>query len=194
MFTSKSMMLLLSIFSVSALATIDSAYANDQPYLILLPNELDQPFDIEPFISKQKIEIEPSLLIDTPRSTSDTSGTSASFKSNEDKQDFGDKVLAMVPHGKKMKKAWKVIDGDVDLYFEGLRADRGNKGLKYTTTAMPLIGEVSGTEFEFSAGEEMEFSFESNRIPLAGEIEGFRLKGSVGDDAKISARYTMKFD
>lgn len=188
-------MLVLSIFSVSALVNIDSACANDQTYLILLPNELNQPLDIEPFIAKKKIVIEPSLLINSPKSTSDTSGTSASFKSKEEKQDFGDKVLAMVPHGKKMKQAWKVIDGDVDLYFAGLRANRGNKGLKYKTNTVPFMGTYDGLELEFDAGEKTEFSFKSDNMPLVGKVEGFTFKGAAGTDGgKISARYTMKFE
>ena len=182
--------LILGGLIFAPMATSQSALSNDDPYIILIPNELDKPLEIEPFSYKEVIVVEPSLLINDLKSPSKEYRSKSGVK----KQDIEDQILAMVPHGQKMKQLWYIVDGDTDLYFEGLRADKGNRGVKYTTNAMPLIGEVKGTEFEFSAGKDMEFGFESNRIPLIGEVEGFRLKGSVSDDAKISARYTMKFD
>lgn len=182
--------LILGGFLFAPMITSESALANDDPYLILLPNELDKPLEIEPFSYKEEIVVEPSLLINDPKSPQKEYRSKSSVK----KEEFEDQILALVPHGQKMKQLWYIVDGDTDLYFEGLRADKGNMGVKYTTNAMPLIGEIRGTEFKFSAGKDMEFGFESNRIPLIGEVKGFRLKGSVSDDAKISARYTMKFD
>ncbi len=184
---------LLGAYVFASVTCPQNAYAVEKQNLILIPNELNQPLDIEPFTIKKEFKENQTSLIESPDFYKKPK---ASFKSSsrKDDRDMDEKILSMVPQGHNMKKLWKVVDGDVDLHFEGLRADRSNKGLKYKTNAMPLIGEIRGTEFEFSAGEDMEFGFKSNRIPFAGEVEGFQLKGSVSDDAKISARYTYKFD
>lgn len=184
---------LLGAFVAISFLLPNISHALERQNLILIPNELNQPLEIEPFIAKKETPVDHGSLIESPDYYKKPK---AGFKSSssKDKRDLDEKILAMVPHGQKMKKLWKIVDGDVDLHFVGLRGDRRNKGLKYTTNSMPLLGEIRGTEFKFSAGEEMKFGFESNRIPFAGEVEGFQFKGSVGDDAKISARYTYKFD
>lgn len=177
-------------FFVALFATSSSALATDDQYYVLLPNELNKPLEIEPFSYKEEVHIEPSLLISAPSKGADKK---YSFQSKKD-EDIEDQILAIVPQGQNMKKLWYIVDGETDLYFENLRADKSNKGVKYTMTSVPLLGDIDGTKFEFSAGDKMEFGFKSNQIPLIGEVEGFRLRGSVSENASISARYTMKFD
>lgn len=91
---------------------------------------------------------------------------------------------------------WDVVDGEVDIVtIEGLRVDRRNKGMNYTTSTIPMIGTIDGLELEFSAGDTNEFAFESKILPFVGQIEGFKLKGSTNNDrSKIFARYTIAFD
>ncbi len=106
-----------------------------------------------------------------------------------------DKILSKVPHGSRIKHIWNIVDGDVDLYFTGLRADKGNRGITYTTTNLPVIGKINDMKFEFSAGETNEISFTTHVIPFMGELKGFTLKGTAGDDDnKIFARYTVPFE
>lgn len=112
-----------------------------------------------------------------------------------DQDDFEEKILDKIPYGHGFRKVWNVVDGDVDLYVTGLRADRRNKGVKYKTDKIPLIGTVDGLDLQFDAGERTEFSFESSHIPFAGKLEGFSFKGATGNKgSRISARYTIAFD
>jgi hypothetical protein len=120
----------------------------------------------------------------------------SSFKSNftENERSVEESILAQIPYGENFKYMWNVVDGDVDLHFEGLRADRGNTGIAYKTNTVPFIGDVEGLQLKFEAGREQSFSFETNKMPLVGTIEGFNFKGSVGDNSKVFARYTIAFD
>jgi hypothetical protein len=94
-----------------------------------------------------------------------------------------------------MHRSWKVIDGDVDLYFEGLRADRGNNGVEYKSNTIPFIGEMEKSEWKVDAGEDMKFTFISKALPFVDDIEGFHFKTTISeDDNRAYARYTIAFD
>ncbi len=111
------------------------------------------------------------------------------------KKSIEDEILEKIPHGSKFKQMWNVVDGDVDLYFTGLRADRKNRGLSYTLSNRSFIGDMNDIEIEFSAGNDSEVSFKTQTIPFMGQLEGFSLKGSAGmNDSKIFARYTVPLD
>ena len=111
------------------------------------------------------------------------------------KKNFEDKILEKIPHGTKLKNMWNIVDGDVDVYFQGLKVDRRNKGLTYTIKNLNFIGGMNDIELEFSAGRDNEVSFKTHMIPFMGTLEGFSLKGTAGtDDNKIFARYTIPLD
>ncbi len=112
----------------------------------------------------------------------------ASFNSNED--DFIERLMKKIPYSKSLKYTWKVVDGDVDLYFEDLRFDRGNKGVSYKIDTLPMIGKIHGTELKAEVGEDNKLTFKSDYMPLVGRIDGFQLKASTtADDSNISLRY-----
>lgn len=123
------------------------------------------------------------------------SQSSGFAKSKKDKEEWEDKILAMLPQGDRLKHMWEVVDGDVNLYFKGLRFDRGNKGVTYKTKTLPLIGEMDNTELKFEAGEDNKLSFKSSTVPFIGDIEGLSFRGSTGNKgSRISARYTISLD
>ncbi len=112
-----------------------------------------------------------------------------------EEEEFVDKILSKIPYSKTLKSTWNVIDGDVDLYVEGLRVDRGNKGVTYKTNTIPFMGEVDGVQFKASAGEDNKLSFESSVVPFVGHVEGLKFKSSVGDDdSQVSLRYNISLD
>lgn len=112
-----------------------------------------------------------------------------------DRDNWEDRILDKIPYGKYAKQAWKIADGDVDIYLTGLRVNRHNKGLKYKTSTIPFIGTADGLEFQFDAGDKMGVSFKSNIIPFAGQVDGFSLKGSASNKgSKIFARYAITFN
>ena len=74
------------------------------------------------------------------------------FSEAADDDDFVDKLMEKVPYSKSIKHTWNVLDGDVDLHFEDLRVDRGNKGVSYKMDSLPLVGHVDGLQFKASAG------------------------------------------
>ena len=114
------------------------------------------------------------------------------FVSNKKIQD---EILDKIPFGDDLKGAWHFVDGDTDIIFIGLRADRRNKGLTFTTKKLPILGEFDDVEFKFSAGDDNEVSFTTHTIPLMGRLEGFSFKATAGDDNnKVFARYTVAFD
>lgn len=116
------------------------------------------------------------------------------FKS-DDETDFKDKLIEKIPFGDKMHHSWKIIDGDVDLYFDGLRADRGNKGVEYKSNTIPFIGKMDKSEWKVDAGEDMKFTFISKALPFVDDIEGFHFKTTISeDDNRAYARYTVAFD
>ena len=108
------------------------------------------------------------------------------------KESIEDRLLSKLPYKNTLKHTWKVIDGDVDLLtVEGLRFDRGNKGVAYTTSFIPMMGHVDGYKMEFCAGEDMEINFESDITPFVGKVKGLSFKGTAGEDSKISFRYKI---
>ncbi|NCO04323.1 MAG: hypothetical protein GW903_09050 [Alphaproteobacteria bacterium] len=114
-------------------------------------------------------------------------------KAAPEKEKFEDKLLSMLPYKNTLKHTWNVIDGDVDLLtVEGLRFDRGNRGIAYTTSFIPMIGDVDGFEMEFCAGKDMEINFKSDVTPFIGKLEGLSFRGKAGEDSAISFRYTVK--
>lgn len=116
-------------------------------------------------------------------------------KSKKARHSFKNKILNEIPYSDEMKDVWELVDGDTNLYFDDLRADRRNKGIKYTTDSLPLIGKVDGVEFQFRVGDENEFSFKSETTPFIGKIKGLSYKGSTSNEnSKISVRYTIALD
>lgn len=116
-------------------------------------------------------------------------------KTVSNEQDYIDNMLDKVPYSKQLKATWNFIDGDTDVYFEGLRVDRGNKGLQYRTNTVPFMGEVEGVEIKAEAGEEQAIGFKSSHIPFFGPVEGLELKAAAGtDSSKASVRYTVSLD
>jgi hypothetical protein len=113
----------------------------------------------------------------------------------DDDQDIKEQLIEKIPFGSEMHKSWKVIDGDVDLYFKGLRADRQNKGVEYSSKTLPFVGEMEKSEWKIDAGEDMKFTFETNGLPFVANVEGFHFKTSVSsDDTHAYAKYTIAFD
>ncbi|HOO82591.1 MAG TPA: hypothetical protein PK513_08815 [Alphaproteobacteria bacterium] len=129
---------------------------------------------------------------DTPLGADQT--LSGNLAKSEEGEDYADKILAKIPYNKQLKSTWKLIDGDTDLYVKGLRVDRGNKGVEYSTSTMPFVGEVEGIKFKAEAGEENKIKFESSRIPFIGNVEGFKFKSSVGEESSVSVRYTTSLE
>lgn len=109
-------------------------------------------------------------------------------------QDFIDDILKNMPYSKTLKATWKVLDGDTDLYMEGLRFDRGNKGIEYKTSTMPFVGEMDGMQFKAEVGEDTKMKFESSHIPFVGHVDGFKFKSSLGSDSSVSVRYTTSLE
>lgn len=162
--------------------------------LVLIPNNYNAPTEnTQPFILIKDNHEAPSLLIE--RTVSRSSFNTQSQSPSKSAEDMGDQILAMVPHGDKMKQAWNIIDGDVDLYVEDLRFNRKNTGVTYKTNFVPFMGEVKGVELKFDVGEENAFSFESDIVPFVGQLDGFKFSGKAGDeDSRIGMRYTFALD
>lgn len=183
----------MSFLFIAPLLNPNVAHSNDTPYLILTPYELNKPLDIEPFVAHKGNSTVPMAPVQKadpyPLQNEDVK-----YKPKGEKP-MEEKIMAMIPYSDQMKYLWNVADGDVDLMgIKGLRGDRRNKGVEYKTNYMPLIGTFDDTEFKFEAGEDIELSFKTSSLPFGRSIEGFNFNGSVGDDARVSARYTVKFD
>lgn len=134
-----------------------------------------------------------SLTSDTAQKTLSGSESKKSYK--KDDEDFVDKIMDKIPYRKQLKATWDFVDGETDVMgVQGLRVDRGNKGLVYKTSYMPMMGEVKGVEWKGEVGEDAKLTFKSHRIPFMGEVEGLTFKTSVGDDAKVSLRYAIELD
>ncbi|NCT40728.1 MAG: hypothetical protein GW778_03585 [Alphaproteobacteria bacterium] len=116
----------------------------------------------------------------------------AAFKSKDD-EDWEDKLLDKLPYKNTLKYTWKIIDGKENIYFEGLRVDRGNKGLEYRTQDVPFIGKVDALKMRAEIGESSNLIFESDYIPLLGRKEGFNFKATAGSDSNVSIRYKTSF-
>ena len=108
-----------------------------------------------------------------------------------DGEELVDSLMNRIPYKKSLKHTWKFIDGDVDVAgVNNLRVNRRNKGLRYKTNHIPLIGEVEGTELRADAGEDTKLTMTSDRLPFTGRVDGMTFKASVGnDDSKVSLRY-----
>ena len=117
-----------------------------------------------------------------------------SARKQDEEEDAIDEILENIPYSNSLKSTWKVLDGDVDLYVEGLRVDRGNKGLVYKTSTMPFMGEVEGVNIRAEVGEDNKVKLESSVIPFIGQVEGLKFKSSVGEDSAISVRYKISLD
>lgn len=116
-------------------------------------------------------------------------------KNSLDEDELKARLMDMIPYAEEMKYMWDIADGDVDIYFKGLRFDAGNKGMVYKSNFVPYIGNVSGMEYKLAAGEKPKFSIKSNYMPVIGKIDGMSYKASVkSGDARVFARYTIAFD
>jgi len=71
-----------------------------------------------------------------------------------------EKALKKIPHSDKLKYTWDVIDGDVDLYFEDLRLDKGNRGVSYKTNTIPYMGKMDGMQIKAEIGEDSKLTFQ----------------------------------
>lgn len=108
---------------------------------------------------------------------------------------FKQKVMDTIPYSEDIKYMWDVVDGDVDLHFAGLRGDRRNQGLKYTTDTLPFVGQVDGMELQFKAGSDNGLFFKSDKMPLIGRVKGLSYKGALSNsDSAFFARYTIALD
>jgi len=119
--------------------------------------------------------------------------SSNSFKAKGN--DFVDKLMKKIPYSKQLKYTWDVVDGDVDLYFENLRVDRGNQGVSYKTNTLPIVGDMEGSEIKAEFGQDSKLTFKSDYMPMMGRIDGFQFKASAStDDTAISMRYKTNID
>lgn len=133
----------------------------------------------------------------TTESTSDTNVADSQapkkeYKPDKDK-DIGEELIDKLPFKNTLKYTWDFIDGDTDLYFEGLRFDRGNRGLEYKTNALPYFGNVEGMKIKAEVGEKHKVTFETDYMPLVGRIEGLNLKATAGSKNAVSFRYSKSF-
>ncbi len=112
------------------------------------------------------------------------------FKAED--RDYAEHLMNKIPYSQSLKYSWHVVDGDVDLYFEDLRVDRGNKGISYTTQSLPMFGEIDGAELRAELGEDSQLSFQSDYMPFVGHVDGFQFRAAAGtDDSRISLRYKI---
>lgn len=103
-----------------------------------------------------------------------------------------DRLVKNIPYGHSLKQTWHVVDGDVDLYFEGLRVNRRNKGVSYTVNALPVVGTINRGKLKAHLGEESNLTYASDYIPLIGRIDDMRFQASTGtQDSNISLRYKI---
>jgi len=191
----------IHIFAASTVWASENIYKNpaEKGHNAIHKYENDWSFDIntqfeittkEPSHSDAGTPIEILQSVENPEDEDQTPTSKFIAESGID-----NKILDQIPYGDNIKHMWNIVDGDTDIYFEGLRADRRNMGLSYTTTELPVIGKLNDIELEFTAGETNEISFKTHSIPFMGKLQGFTLKGTAGDDEnKIFARYTVKFD
>ncbi|MFK7839367.1 MAG: hypothetical protein AB8B83_03470 [Bdellovibrionales bacterium] len=107
-----------------------------------------------------------------------------------DSGDMVDDLMKKIPYSKQLKYTWDIIDGDVDLYFENLRADRSNRGITYKMIELPMIGKMQGSELKADIGKDSKLTFKSDYMPMVGHIDGLEFKASAGTDKSvISLRY-----
>lgn len=69
-----------------------------------------------------------------------------------------DKILKKIPYHRQLRATWNLVDGETDLYVDGLRFDRRNKGVTYTTDTLPIMGQIDGLKIKASAGKDQEIS------------------------------------
>lgn len=145
-----------------------------------MPVEAEIPVEANANVNGDGADIQPVIAEETP-----------SFKEEED---FVDKIMDKIPYSKRLKSTWNLIDGETDLYVEGLRVDRGNTGLSFQTNEVPFIGEVEGLEIKAEMGEESKLKLKSSHVPFVGQVEGLEFKSSVGEEQSVSVRYTMPLE
>lgn len=161
-------------------------YQNDWAY------NLNTEFEVTADTQTSTNEGTPRELLNSVESPDNDEKTTSTYFV---KKSFEDKILDKIPHGSKFKQMWNIVDGDVDLHFTGLRADRSNRGLSYSLYNQSFIGDMNDIEIEFSAGQENKVSFKTQMVPFLGKLEGFSLKGSAGmKDSNLFARYTVPLD
>ncbi len=108
------------------------------------------------------------------------------------KDEFVNNLVEEIPYGEKLKATWDFMDGEVDVMgIKNLRVDAGNKGLKYKTTRLPMVGYIKDGEITAELGEDSRLTFETENVPFVGRINGLKFHSSVGDDARVSLRYTI---
>lgn len=181
------------VFFVMTATFMNTAYAEgdkveDKPFFEARINWMNEPADLlSPLQQASETDV-PDNIGNVTKTT-----RKSSFK---DDRGFEKILLDKVPYGEDLSYMWDVVDGDVDIAtVQGLRVDRRNKGLSYTTNKVPIVGTVDGMEFEFATGDTHEVSVESKIIPFVGKSERFKVKGSMSSDkSKVFARYTYPFD
>jgi len=180
------------VFFVIAATFNNTAYAEgdkveEKPFFEARINWINEPADFAPPQQASEVDV-PDNIGNVTKTT-----RKSSFK---DDRGFEKVLLDKIPYGEDLSYMWDIVDGDVDITtVKGLRVDRRNKGLSYTTNKVPVVGAIDGMEFEFATGDTHEVSVESKIIPFVGKSERFKLKGSMSNDkSKIFARYTYPFD
>lgn len=112
--------------------------------------------------------------------------------SKSDENDFIGRMTDKVPFGNSLKQTWRVIDGDVDLYFEDLRVDRRNKVISYKIKSMPVVGDMDNGELKANVGKDASLTYSSDYIPFVGGVDGLKFQASTGtDDTNMSLRYKI---
>ncbi|MCB1651724.1 MAG: hypothetical protein KDI46_06710 [Alphaproteobacteria bacterium] len=112
------------------------------------------------------------------------------FKPSKDDA-FFDGFLEDMPYKHEMKATWKLIDGKTDLYVEGLRVNRRNRGVSYTIHSLPLVGEMEDSALRAEFGQrDRALKFESRHVPFVGSVEGLSFSSSAGNSgAQVSLRF-----
>lgn len=191
---------LLSIMALSAGPAIADENNNNSDVLpVFLTSAYQNEFDWRENAGDFRVPVEAEVPLETS-ANANISGTdipeiqpekTASF---DDEEDFVDKIMDKVPYSKRLKSTWNFIDGETDIYVEGLRVDRGNMGLSYQTNTVPFVGEVEGLEIKAEMGEESKLKLKSSHVPFVGHVEGLEFKSSVGEEQAVSVRYTVSLD
>jgi len=114
----------------------------------------------------------------------------AKSKLKSDDENMADKLMKKIPYSKSLKYTWDVVDGDVDLGVKNLRMDRGNMGVSYKTNALPMLGDMDGSQIKAELGRSSKVTFESDYMPMVGRIDGLQFKASTGTSkSTLSLRY-----
>lgn len=115
----------------------------------------------------------------------DISPLAARFK----EEDLGEAFLKQLPYKEELSYTWKVVKGDVDIYFENLRVDRGNRGLTYKSNYIPFMGESLNMRWKAELGKDNQLTFTSDTFPVVGPVKGLQFRAKAGEDNAVSLRY-----